>query len=546
MTHLHIPPDDFASWPRWRRNEWFATANKDICKRDKTITSQVYDGERTQRLKGITALENAPVQMEPTPLRRLPPPGEPFPIDALGGILGGAARAIADKIQVADGLAGASILAAASLATQSHADCIIPATGQSRPLSLFIVSVAASGDRKSSSDGEAMTPVRCREKTLRTIYDDALPDYRRAKRAFEVAVQKAEKTKGDWRDIDAAIRAVGDEPSPPLLPFLIADEPTFEGLTKLFERGQPSLGLFSDEGGGFVGGHAMSADNRLKTLAGLSLFWDGATVRRIRAGDGASALIGKRLALHLMAQPVAAAGLLADSTALDQGFLSRVLVSAPASLAGTRLQKAISAGTESSLRHYNRVILDLLERPFPLADGTANALEPRRLPFDQHSSGKWLRLCDAIEKKLGAGGEYETIRGFANKLAEHVARIAGVLTIVDDPEAGSINSDTLARAVALGDYYAGEALRLFEASAVSPEIAQAEKLLTWLNNTWREPTIGLRAIYQNGPNSIRDRDTAKKAVDLLATHGWLTKAKGERHIVAGNNVRDAWIIYRER
>ena len=46
----------------------------------------------------------------------------------------------------------------------------------------------------------------------------------------------------------------------------------------------------------------------------------------------------------------------------------------PASLAGTRLQKAVSADTESALRRYSKTILDLLEKPMPIAAGTTNSL----------------------------------------------------------------------------------------------------------------------------------------------------------------------------
>lgn len=49
MTNMHVPPADFASWPRWRRNEWFAGANKDICKQDKLNHAQAGHGEMALR-----------------------------------------------------------------------------------------------------------------------------------------------------------------------------------------------------------------------------------------------------------------------------------------------------------------------------------------------------------------------------------------------------------------------------------------------------------------------------------------------------------------
>jgi hypothetical protein len=123
----------------------------------------------------------------PRPLRRQLSPAKPFPINALGQVLGAATRAIIDKVQCADAVAACSVLAAASLAVQAHADVVSPATGRARPASLYLCTVAATGDRKSAADYEALTPIRAREEALREAYEAELPDYKRAKRAFEVA-----------------------------------------------------------------------------------------------------------------------------------------------------------------------------------------------------------------------------------------------------------------------------------------------------------------------------------------------------------------------
>ena len=131
------------------------------------------------------------------------------------------------------------------------------------------------------------------------------------------------------------------------------------------------MGLFSDEGGSFIGGHAMSDENRLRTVAGLSSLWDGGVIKRIRAGDGSAVLPGRRLALHLMAQPDAAARMLSDPVLMDQGFLSRLLVCSPQSTAGTRFQKRLLPATETALRRYGARLLDILEMPPRLMAGNA-------------------------------------------------------------------------------------------------------------------------------------------------------------------------------
>ncbi len=484
-------------------------------------------------------------QDRPLPLRRNISRGEPFPIVALGATLGQAAKAIADIVQCAEGLASTSILAAASYAAQAQANVIIPATLQARPLSLFLVTVAPTGERKSSADYYAALPVKKYEQRLRDIYTTELPDYRHAKRAYDVALANTEKKcKGDRYEIELALKAIGDEPKAPLLPHLICDEPSLEGLHKLYERGQPSLAIFSDEGGGFLGGHALKAENRLRTFAGLSHLWDGATIRRTRAGDGAISLIGRRLAINLLIQPQASQQLLSDPCAKDQGLLSRILVSGPAALAGTRMQKVKSVKNDDALRHYELAVTKLLEKPVNLVPRSNNALAPRELIFDPKAETLWLRLADEIEVKLGDGCAYEAIRGFGNKLAEHIARLAGVLTLVENPDADQIDCETLGRAAMLGDFFASEAIRLFENGLASAEIIEAEKLLTWLK-LWPEEQISLAAIYQRGPNSIRDKASALRAVKILEDHGWLSKVEGGNHTVAGKSVRDAWRISRQ-
>ena len=79
---------------------------------------------------------------------------KPYPVDALGELLGGAVAAIASAVQVPDALAAQSILTAAAMASQPHANVL--RAGQRIPLSLFGLTVAESGDRKSSADRLAL------------------------------------------------------------------------------------------------------------------------------------------------------------------------------------------------------------------------------------------------------------------------------------------------------------------------------------------------------------------------------------------------------
>jgi hypothetical protein len=144
----------------------------------------------------------------PRPLIRELPPADPFPMDALGDLLGSAARAIHERVQCPVAICGQSVIAAATLAAQGHVDVELP-TGHIKPISNFFMTIAETGERKTAADSEALWPVRKREKGLREEYDEALPSYDNQKVAWEKAREAAvRKAKGDRGVIKFALDAI--------------------------------------------------------------------------------------------------------------------------------------------------------------------------------------------------------------------------------------------------------------------------------------------------------------------------------------------------
>jgi hypothetical protein len=199
-----------------------------------------------------------------------------------------AAIAIQDRVQCPIAICAQSVLAAATLAVQALADIELPHHAV-RPISNYFLTIAGTGERKSACDDLALKALRDREDDLRVFYDAEMVAFERDKLAWDKARDNATKQRNaDRAAIRVALDAVGDPPPEPLKPFLTCEEPNLPGLHKLFLVGQPSMGIFSAEGGHFIGGHGMSEEHKLMTAAGLSAFWDGAAVKRVRAGDGAT------------------------------------------------------------------------------------------------------------------------------------------------------------------------------------------------------------------------------------------------------------------
>ncbi len=137
----------------------------------------------------------------------------------------------------------------------------------------------------------------------------------------------------------------------------------------------------------------------------------------------------------------------------------------------------------------------------------------------------------------------EAIRGFANKLPEHAARLAAVLALVEDLNVPAIAGEHLAAGIKLAEHYAGEALRLFQAGRNDPDLLLAQRTLDWLLEKWGEDYVGLSDLYRLGPPSIREAKKARKMADILVDHGWFVRMEGGAE-VGGQHRREAWRVVR--
>ena len=462
-------------------------------------------------------------RLKPTPLPLAPPTRKPrpYPVAALGAVLSGATKSIAEKCQCAPALAAQATLAVASLAAQRLADVRMP-YGQTRPLSLFLFTVAASGERKSTADNEALAPVRMHEKNLRRDYQTEHEAWRISHVAWAAQHKKIETDrKLDRLAREVELSALGRAPAEPVRPLFIAPEPTVEALAKHWAVLPGSIGLFSPEGGQLTGGFGFGAEHRLKTSACLSTLWDGAGLRRFRAGDGVTDLPGRRLCAHLMIQPDAAGAFLGNASLRDQGILSRFLLAAPASLAGERKWRE-PASFDAPMRRFIAATLTALEYPALAANEANNELTPRALELSPEAKDAWVACHDAIEAAMAQDGALENLRDVGSKGAENAARIAGVLAIIENPEATTVEGDAMASGCELALWYVGEAQRLSDAYRQSPGLLNASRLLDWLQAKGKRET-SVREIMQYGPSPVRQKPEAEAALAMLTDYGHLTR-----------------------
>ena len=498
--------------------------------------------EKSSKSSGCSRGASENSKFAPEPLRRPMPPAAPYPTDALPEILAAAVAAAHEVIQAPAAICGQSFLAAASLAAQAHADVEID--GRIELLSLFALTIGESGERKSAVDAVALLAHREFERRRMREFGPEFAEFENARAAYETArnsilKKKAKESPSDAQErIGYELKKLGPPPEEPAKPILFTATPTLEGLHKLFVSGLPSVGLFHDDAGEFIGGHAMSDENRLKSAAGLSKLWDRGEFDRVRAGDGANKYFGRRVASHLMVQPVVAERVLSDDILTQQGLLARTLLAWPTSTIGDRLYVARDLTQHHAIQNFSRRIGELLARPWRFAEDSQHELEPPVLHLTHDAKELWVAAHDAIEADQKEGGAWVNVRPWASKGGAQILRIAGVFTVIEDPDAAMIERDAIARAARLVDWHLAEAVRIVGTAMVPTEVRNAEAVLEWCRRERRD-AIHSRQAMQFGPSAIRSLDTFNAAMAVLERTGWAAPIEGGA-VIDGKQRRRVW------
>ncbi|MBS7459043.1 DUF3987 domain-containing protein [Coralloluteibacterium stylophorae] len=192
-------------------------------------------------------------------------PPRAYPIAALYSVIRDAVLEVQRNLQAPDALIAGSFLTAMSVACQGDADVVLP-TGQVRPVSLDVLVIADSGERKTATDSIVCAPIYAHDEEMAQKHNTALLTYKADRRFWEAqdaAIQrKIAKALNRGEDIEhlrvELIKHGEHEPSKPVRARIVHQNITERPLMEAMQGNGKSIAILSDEGEVVLKGGAMS------------------------------------------------------------------------------------------------------------------------------------------------------------------------------------------------------------------------------------------------------------------------------------------------
>lgn len=429
-----------------------------------------------------------------------------FPIDALPSLMKNAVSEAVDFNQCPIPIAVSVALGALSAAAQAHFD-VSRDENQISPISLSLITIAESGERKTSTDKPFARCFHEWEINQRKEYNELAEVYKNQLKAYEIASKEVGKGESNQDALYAAL----NELKPPVKPVqktILQDRVTIEKLISNLAA-FPIAYLNSNEAGAVLGGYAFKSENFQSTITTLNQLWDGAPLKHDTKGGNLLHIPKPRVTVNLLLQESIYRKFSDgnDGLAFTTGGLSRFLISQPESTIGSRPYKKAPAGMPA-IAEFNNLISQFLAKPANFQD---EILQTKVLPLSPEAKDAWIAFHDQVEEELGEGGQFYMIRGWGAKAAEQVARIAANFQIMACKDPVVVDLDSVLRAIQVVSYYLNESLRL----STTSKSKDTARVLNWLIKRAKKLNVRYLVRFEIQQYIHNDLRNSKKIDDAL-------------------------------
>ena len=444
----------------------------------------------------------------------------PFPLEALPAPLGAWVEHESIFTQTPPEMAAAFALASVSALAAGHV-WVEAREGWIEGTNLWLAVVAEPGTRKSPVHSDATAPIReiqaeraekARPKIARRcaeieLKEDEVKRLRSAVSKMKGAAEREAATRDYLEAVEAHAALV-----PMAEPRIIAGDVTPERLVEMLGEQGGALALMSDED--TVIGHLLGRYSRAPSIESFLSAYSNRAIDRDRRSSKSVRVERPALTVATCLQP----GLLekagADDLMVGRGLLDRFAFVCPPNLVGRRdmnpppVPRHIREGYRAALLEIGA---ELAEADFTITlDDDAAAWR-----------NDWLQ---ALERKRGASGAYAGVVGFASKLDGLVARLAGVLHVVEcrgAVEGTFIRRETVEAAAAICECFAEHAAAAYDLIGVDEPMRDARSLLAWAMDHGK-PFNVRDVIRSRGP---KWGELFEAAIAVLVTHGYVRLEK---------------------
>ena len=222
---------------------------------------------------------------DPEPLNK-PDDPLPFPLEGLSGIVRCAVEEVATYTQAPTALIAGSALDSLSTAAQGLRN-VKRGERLQGPIGTYRLSLAYSGERKTTEDDIFGAPIRAWELEQLTAFQPMIKENRASFEGWEAEragiVQRIKERSKAGQDTSELKKKLADvalsEPEVIRVPRLLYGDVTPEALAWRLSKGWPCGAVQSAEAGIIFGGHGMGSDSIVRNLALLNSLWDGGETR---------------------------------------------------------------------------------------------------------------------------------------------------------------------------------------------------------------------------------------------------------------------------
>ncbi|MBS9783366.1 MAG: DUF3987 domain-containing protein [Pasteurella sp.] len=420
------------------------------------------------------------------------------------GILGSVIKTIADSIKADDAMVGQAVLSTLAGACQKSFKVRYFVEVGIKPLSLFTLTIASSGDKKSTIAEKCSQP-------LIDLQEKLYNQYNIEKNQYKKQVKECQDNE------------VITKPSNPI--FMISSGTT-EGIVDVVADNGYCV-CFVDELATLLGGYSFKNENVQKFIGTCSSLWSGMNATDVRRGEKENRIITGTLTLALFGQYVVAQNILNDEMWRHQGIFNRFLICEPKKTSANyrMMGESINLDEIPIYQRYKDIISEIF------------SIEKEHIIYtDEQAEYLLNEFYNDLENQAYND---ELNAGYLARATEQVGRLSALLAIfeyfyhnVNNAQSDNlsivINADNVKSAIYLMNYYISEYKRLTNGQTESEIRRMALDLFAEMRTNiskWQNNEIGFISRTTvtkilNHNQSKRDKERMR-AFDLLLANGYL-------------------------